>query len=227
VLLQKPRCKIETLNDLASEVVNFFRVLRDQEKELIRKIDLTPWSREEYELHREPCDDPIEKARRFWVGCTMAMGALPFTTSGMRMTLQSSPGKTGAMTELTADHLYAVARRLKGVQIENLDALEAIRRYDREGGLIYFDPPYPRSTRTSHHSYPCEVDDHFHVEAARLLHTCKSMVVVSGSNCPLYEGIYGDWRRVSTESRTNTPTGVRIESLWLSRDWQPKQLSLF
>ncbi len=226
VLLQKPRCKAETFNDLSGDVCNFFRVLRDQEKELIRAIDLTPWAREEYQLHHEPTNDPIERARRFWVGCSMSIGGMPFTTSGWRTSTQTMPGQVMAMTDLTADYLYPIARRLKGVQIENLDALEVIQRYDREGGLIYFDPPYPASTRSSGHKYIEEVDDTFHTEAAKLLHTCKSVVVVSGYDCPLYEEIYGDWKRVDKKAQANSGE-TRIESLWLSWGWQPQQTVLF
>lgn len=40
VLLNKPRCHIETVNDLHGEVVNFFRVLRDNPHELKRLIEL-------------------------------------------------------------------------------------------------------------------------------------------------------------------------------------------
>lgn len=38
ILLNKPRCHIETLNDIDGEVVNFFRVLRDYPEELCRAI---------------------------------------------------------------------------------------------------------------------------------------------------------------------------------------------
>lgn len=226
VLFHKLRSKCETINDLSGDVCNFLRALRDQEKELIRAIDWTPWAREEYQLHHEPTDDPVERARRFWVGCSMSIGGMPFTTSGWRTVTQTMPGQIMAMTDLTADYLYPIARRLKGVQIENLDALEIIPRYDREGGLIYFDPPYPRSTRSSGHKYIEEVDDSFHIEAAKLLYTCKSRVVVSGYNCPLYEELYGDWKRVDKKAQANTGE-TRIESLWLSWDWQPQQTVLF
>ena len=48
VLLVKPPSKLETFNDLNSEIVNFFRVLRTRPKELIRQINLTPWARAEF-----------------------------------------------------------------------------------------------------------------------------------------------------------------------------------
>ena len=66
---------VETINDLDSDIVNLFRVLREQPDELKRALDLTPYSREEYDLSFEPCDDPIEKARRYMVKTTQAIGA--------------------------------------------------------------------------------------------------------------------------------------------------------
>src|SRR3990167_9397763 len=73
VLLQKPRSPLETYNDLDGNVENFFRILRDFSAELIRRISLTPWAREEYELSFRPTDDPIEQARRFFVQSRMSM----------------------------------------------------------------------------------------------------------------------------------------------------------
>ena len=66
VLMQKPRTYAEVYNDLDSEVVNVFRVLRDPEKmvELRWLLWNTPFSREEFILAFDPCDYPVEQARR-------------------------------------------------------------------------------------------------------------------------------------------------------------------
>ena len=69
VLLNKPRCHIETVNDLHGEVVNFFRVLRDNPYELKQLLELTPYSREEYDLAYQEDENEIERARRFCVRC--------------------------------------------------------------------------------------------------------------------------------------------------------------
>lgn len=50
VLLNRPPAPVETYNDTDSEVVNFFRVLRDHKDELVYAIGMTPFSREEYVL---------------------------------------------------------------------------------------------------------------------------------------------------------------------------------
>ncbi|MCY7337676.1 MAG: DNA adenine methylase [Chamaesiphon sp.] len=47
VIINRPPSPVETYNDIHSEVVNFFRVLRDQKEPLIEAIGLTPFSREE------------------------------------------------------------------------------------------------------------------------------------------------------------------------------------
>src|SRR5215469_16886734 len=48
VLINRKPSPIETYNDIDGEVVNFFRVLRDQKEKLIEAIGLTPFSREEF-----------------------------------------------------------------------------------------------------------------------------------------------------------------------------------
>ena len=59
VLLNKQPSPLEVLNDLDGETVNFFRVLREQPEALMRAIELTPFSREEYECsYRIPEDAP-------------------------------------------------------------------------------------------------------------------------------------------------------------------------
>lgn len=67
VLLRKSPAKIEVYNDLNGGVVNFFRVLRERPADLIAAIELTPYSRKEFIQAQEPCDDPLERARRFYV----------------------------------------------------------------------------------------------------------------------------------------------------------------
>ena len=71
VLVNRPPSPIETYNDIDGELVNFFRVLRENKEKLLEAIGLTPFSREEFELAITPPDDnldEIERASRFVVG---------------------------------------------------------------------------------------------------------------------------------------------------------------
>ncbi|MDE7454093.1 MAG: DNA adenine methylase, partial [Clostridia bacterium] len=65
VFFTKSACNIETINDVDGNVVNLFRVCRDNPAELARALEFTPWSREEYVNCAElKINDPIERARR-------------------------------------------------------------------------------------------------------------------------------------------------------------------
>ena len=83
---------IEVVNDLDGDIVNFFRVLRERPDELQQAIALTPYSRKEYDLAFEVCEDPLERARRFMVIANMGMGAKRATTSGWQCYASKDPG---------------------------------------------------------------------------------------------------------------------------------------
>jgi len=238
VLLRKKRSKLETYNDLDGNVVNFFRVLRDHKDELVEKIRLTPWAREEYELSKRPCEDSVEAARRFFVSLWMSMqGGHHSKTSGTWRVTKTTTGNSAVFYDKPHMHesnLQNVANRFMGVQIDNDDAIKVIEKYDNETAVIYFDPPYVKDTRAQGDIYRLEQDNQFHIDAAATLRQCQGYVVVSGYACPLYTELYEDhnWVRVDKEAQTNSG-GKRIESLWLSpRTWNAlshvgRQKSLF
>lgn len=216
VLLQKPRSPLETYNDLDGNVVNFFRVLRDRPEELIRKIRLTPWAREEFELSWQPSEDPTEAARRFFVHCWMSMSGTANNKSSSTWKIQKTDKKQPRV--LYHQELLKIVERLYNVQIENDNATAIIERYTgAEDTLVYFDPPYIKNKRSHKNEYTFETDDAFHVESATLLRGCQGYVVVSGYACALYEALYEDhgWQRFDKEAQTNSG-GKRIESVWLS-----------
>src|SRR5207302_10028525 len=84
VLLNRPPSPVETYNDLDGEVVNFFRVLREQKEDLLQSIGLTPFSREEFYLSLSTngrAVSNLERARRFFVRARQARTGLAQTAS--------------------------------------------------------------------------------------------------------------------------------------------------
>jgi len=227
VLLQKARSPLEIYNDLNEDVVNFFRVLREQPEELIRAIRLTPFAKREWELSFEETAEPLEKARRFYARAYMSIaGATTQNNPGFRRQKVLSKGINGdkkmtpaAVSFTKVDHLYQVAERMTGVQIEADDALGLIQRYDAVETIFYVDPPYVFETRGrwKDTAYTHEMSDAQHVELAETLQACQGMVILSGYACPLYADLYEatGWRRVDRQTRINGP-GSAVETLWLN-----------
>src|SRR3990172_11958576 len=59
VLLNREPSPVETYNDVDGEVVNFFRVLREQTDALLEAIGLTPFSRQEFCVAVGPVDQTV------------------------------------------------------------------------------------------------------------------------------------------------------------------------
>ena len=83
ILLNREPSPVETYNDLDGEVVNFFRVLRDEKKQLVEAIGLTPFAREEFAIACvvNPNLSPLERARRFYVRARQVRTGLAQTAS--------------------------------------------------------------------------------------------------------------------------------------------------
>lgn len=223
VLFNKERSHIETVNDIDGDIVNFFRILRDRGSELERKIDFTPFSREEYKNAYLPCDDEVERARRFAIRCWMGFGCGNLYQNGFKSGQQSqSPNPAKAWSELP-ETLKEAAERLKGVQIENLPAIELIKRYDTKDVFIYADPPYLRSTRKKY-LYKNEMEDAEHIELLQLLVNHPGKILISGYDNELYDKMLSGW--IKKRKRTLAEGGrKRTETLYLNYEIEQRQMS--
>lgn len=227
VLLNREPSPVETYNDIDGEVVNFFRVLRDQQEDLIRAIGLTPFSREELRIAvEEPIDNlsELERARRFFVRARQVRTGLAQTASAGRWAhckLTSRAGMAGAVSRWlgSVEGLSEIVQRLLRVQIENAPAIEVIQRYDSEETLFYCDPPYPHDSRGDIHAYGYEMTDNDHRELAEVLTNLKGKVALSGYRCELLDKLYKDWNCIESPSKQCLSVKQpRTEILWTNYD---------
>jgi DNA adenine methylase len=228
VLLNRPPSPVETYNDLDGEVVNFFRVCRDQGEELTRVIALTPFSREEFAVAclLDPNLTPLERARRFYVRARQVRTGLAQTATLGRWgncKNTSRAGMSGIVSRFLGgvEMLPEIAARLLRVQIENRPALDVIRLYDSPGSLFYIDPPYVHATRGDARVYRHELTDEEHGTLAGVLNAVQGKVALSNYDCELMNDLYPArrWRKFLSGPRTNHATkGKRVEALWTNYD---------
>ena len=233
VLINRLPAPVETYNDVDRELVNFFRVLRDQKVALLEAIGLTPFSREELARACEPFElstvSELERARRFFVRARQVRTGLAQTASAGRWAhclLTSRAGMAGAVSRWLGSHddLAAIAQRLLRVQIENAPAIEVIERYDSPETLFYCDPPYVHDTRGDSKAYAHEMTDADHRRLATVLHSVEGKVALSGYHGPLYEQLYKDWYQTEApEKLCHSVKQTRREVLWTNYD--PKNIT--
>jgi DNA adenine methylase len=227
VLLRKPRCYAEVYNDLGGEIVNLFKVARERGEELARLVELTPFARAEFAESYERVDDQLEQARRTLVRSFMGFGSNSLhQKSGFRANSNRS-GTTPAHDWMNyPDALRVTIQRLRGVVIENRDALACMLHHDTPETLHYCDPPYVLSTRSDDKAdYQHEMSDEQHEKFAIELKKLKGMVIVSGYRSDHYDTLFKGWRRVDKAHHADG-AAKRVESLWLSPNMPAPGLEL-
>lgn len=225
VLLNREPSPVETYNDLNGEVVNFFKVLRNQGEDLIRMLSFTPFSRAEYLESLDPTEDAseLERARRFYVRTRQSFFGLSESASPGRWAYCKNTSRQGMSCSVSRwingiPGLEEITGRLMRVQIECLPALDLIKKYDDPAALFYVDPPYHTAARSCKKAYgQFEFTDEQHAELAEVLLHCKAHVAISGYSCPDMDDLYRDWHKSEAPAKrinSSVKGGIRTECLW-------------
>jgi len=224
VLFAKPQSPCEIYNDIYSDVVNLYKVLRDpcQYKLLIRSIEGSPYSRQIYNDACRALEDKdtseVERARCFFVCMRQSFSNLANSWS----TPSECSHTVAADTYWQAiNRLPEVHNRLKHVHIENMDAIECIRKYSNTRSLCYVDPPYPHATRVAPKTYKHEYTDEQHVRLVETLLEVPGAKILSAYESPIYKPLLdAGWelltKRVCCHASGNSKKTYREECLYCS-----------
>lgn len=238
VILNMPPARLECINDLNNNLVNFWLQCRDHAKELQERADSLPYARSLYNQYRasllsnEPLD-AMERAVRWFYVQRSGIGGKGLAGWGYRshFTQERQPSCAYTYHEIIP-FFKVISNRLRNVQIESQDFEAIIRLYEASNCLIYCDPPYVE-TEGYYNDTPAftEAD---HRRLAALLNATPAMVALSYYPHPLVDELYpaDKWRRVTwsvykrvektTETRQkaqelllmNYPAHVVTQSLW-------------
>lgn len=132
----------EVINDKNELVYNFYKVLRDNPKPLLHKMKYSMHSRRLFEDSQkifEPNSlSDVDKAYYMHVNISLSFGGMLNGSFGVVLY-----GDNMASSTLNRrDHVVRNRKRIEKTVIENLDALEIIKKYDSPQTLFYIDPPY-------------------------------------------------------------------------------------
>jgi len=227
VLFNKPRSRIETVNDLDGNVVNLFEWIKKDPERLAHEIYYTPYAREVYEaaFAAEP-EDSLERAVNFFIRLNMGHG---YRTNGEKVGWKNDvQGRERSYASWNwstlPGRIVEAAERLRGVQIENRTAVELIGRFNYPNVLIYADPPYLLGTRHGK-QYAFEMTDRDHEELLDVLLSHRGPVVLSGYESEMYRERLRGWHREEVGCYTHSGT-KKQEILWMN--FEPVgQMSLF
>lgn len=236
VALNKAPSKIDTINDINGEVINFFQTLRDFPNELIYKLQNTPLSRQEFEnsFFDNSLDD-IENARRFFVRARQGingMGAQQVHKGwGANKYSTKSLHNEKVTTWLNSiEKLELIRNILIQFQIENQTFEKVIEKYDFPEVFFYLDPPYMMEGRTGNGRYKYEFTLDLHQNLRNMLSTIKGKFMVSGYEGEIMDSLYkGFYKHKFKHRKNNMRKSESRECVWMNYDphLEKGQLNIF
>lgn len=185
--LRQP-AEVEVLNDVNTELINLYRVVKNHMEEFIRQFKFAVASRQLFEWHKgtppETLTD-IQRAARFMYLQKLAFGSkVSSTTFGIS---PSSPPRFNILRleeDLSQAHL-----RLARVWVESLDWSTCLERWDREYTLHFMDPPY---YETEGYGVPFELEEYHRI--AEAMRTMKGAAILTINDHPVMREIFGEFR---------------------------------
>jgi len=211
LLFGKRPSALEVYNDLDSNLVNFFHVLRDKDKfqEFYRFVSYVPYSREEYYECRDTwkqTENEIERVAKWFVVARQSFSGV-FGASWCHCV---NSGRAPNAWMSCIDRLPEIHRRLLNVQIEHYDFRILILKYDRKETFFYLDPPYVHLTRKCG-KYDIEMTDDDHKQLVEILLDIKGKALLSGYMNDIYLPLENDgWQRKDFEITCPVNTQISV-----------------
>lgn len=218
VFFKKPASKVEIINDLNRQVVNFFEQAKTNFPDLQRMIQGTLHSRSRWRdafvMYQNPhLFNDLQLAWAFYTvtnqGYSGKIGAWGFGTSG-----NSVEKKLHGAREMFIED---ITRRLERVQIECNDALYLLRLRDTTDTFFYIDPPYYNSNMGHYGGYTAD-------DFERLLQHCaalKGKFLLSSYPSDLLEKHVREsgWHQVELRMKTSASKGRKDKTEVLTANY--------
>lgn len=220
VFLSNDKSKIDLLYDIDPDVVQVWQVLRAFPRELSWALRLVSYGRECWESagrHLGSADAVLDAAARI-VRSRWSRG-------GDGVSFGKSSRKRGGRDEYENSwetfkeyDLPAIIRRCLNVVPDCKTFRESLGRTHSPQTLVFCDPPYLHSTRTTLGVYRFEMEDQDHRDLLDILLASPAKVMLSGYRNPIYDDALGEWNRadkdVANHASQRKSKSRRVESLW-------------
>lgn len=222
VLLEKPPCPMETVNDLNADLVNLARVIKDAKlgpnlycrlrRWLAAKPLLDEAAAKVATFDRQPSPAPdIDRAEAYfvtsWLGRNGVAGTQSYNQGFSRRFTKN--GGNGAKRWIGAvESIAHWRRRMRNVLILSECGIGLCERIeDAEGVVIYADPPYIEKGASYIHDFAQA--DHERLAAA-LARFKRTRVIVSYYDHPTVRSLYRGWTFVDcTMTKALVSQGMR------------------
>jgi DNA adenine methylase len=221
MLFSKQKTRTEVVNDIDSDLINLYEILRCDHKRFAEKVFYTPFSRQLYNYlckHKEEYITPLDKAWFYYAANRMGWTNI-LTKDSIRVdTTGADPAQMHAIDKL----FNLFIDRMNNVFLENKKYNEVISQYDKEHTFFYCDPPY-YTTEDTYAASKFDEDDHRFL--ALKLKNIKGKAMVSYYESEFIDSLYKGWNKEVFTLLSRQKKEVKKEVIYFNYE-KPGQLTL-
>ena len=193
VLFHKKEEKEEIYNDMNSNLINLFKIVKYHPDAFIKELEFYLNSRQLFNEIKEDINlkslTDIQKATRFFVLIKNSYGSKMGTFSADKKDMIKA-----------IDYIKEISQRLNKVIIENLDFEKILNKYDKESTLFYLDPPY---FKAENYYKDIAFNEQDHLRLKEALSSIKGKWILSYNDCDYIRDLYKDYNIQEIERQNN------------------------
>jgi DNA adenine methylase len=184
IFFAKEPSEIEVINDSNGDLINFYRVMKNNFASLKREVRATLHSREHHQSAKMVLGYPqlfneIKRAWAIWVLANESYSSRLDASWGFDRKRNTSAKRLHHKREKFPSY----EKRLELTEIENADALSVIESRDGKNSFFYCDPPYFNAHKGHFHFY----SEQDFEDLLKCLSSIKGKFLLSSYPSPLLE----------------------------------------
>lgn len=202
VLFNKPKSSVEIINDINSELINFWKTVQNNYDEFINECKYLLVSRDLFEEYKNTDISNLSELERairfFYINRTCFGGDMDKPRFG---TANSRRSSLCCITDDVNAFMFPIYKRIKDVCVENLNWNNLILKYDErlnikteQSVLYYVDPPYVETK-----GYENKFTNDNHVELANMLKSINGKFILTINNHPFVYELYNGFNMIDKE----------------------------
>ncbi len=189
IFFKKEKAKVEILNDINGELINFYKVIKNMPDEFCNEFELLPKSREIFDDFAKLKTDNInelDRAVRFYY--------LLMLNFGGRFNRFTFTPRNDGIKQINFEKLPKTIKdaheRLKDTYIEKTDYKNILKKWDSNDTLFFLDPPYLTTTEKD---YEEGFDESKYNELSKILKNVKGKFILTTDDEPILRELFKDF----------------------------------
>lgn len=231
IFFAKPKVQTNWLNDIDTELINCYQIIKDRPKELIEKLDGEQAAKERHAFYKNEFtpQNELERAQRwFYLNRTSYSGIM-----NMKNCYWGYGDKYSMRPENWANNIKRTSQKLQNVKLTSLDFEELLDNLPSNDSIFLFiDPPYFNADQDKFYAHSFNKEDHYRLSRVLFRNANKFNFLLTYDNSKEIWDMYDwatsiferEWNYTINRTDDQTRNGKEIEDKKKGERYKGKEI---